>query len=165
VQVIPKFYPNKIYLVLQAFRQSYEISKWNITHFLINKKYVVKMVFDTSLKFAKKLYNCVFKIALFLFVFQFAATVVDCQDGSLVSGLLSSLEQPPKQLVDRLGQPAPNGGILRRHTGLRQHLYQMPQNDLVRMLDILSDPLHGEHLRTPDRLPQGHQVRRDQGHP
>ncbi len=112
-QVSPKFfYLYKIYLVLQAFRQPYEISKCNIIHFLINKKYIVKMVFDTSLKFAKKLCYCVFKIALFLFVFQFAATVVDCQDGSLVSGLLSSLEQPPKQLVDSLGQPAPNGGIL-----------------------------------------------------
>ena len=41
----------------------------------------------------------------------------------------------------------------------------MSQDDSICLLLVLPAALHGKSLRAPDRLPQGHQVRRDQGHP
>ena len=50
-------------------------------------------------------------IHFFLF-FQFAAPTLHRQDGPLVPGVLPQVEQSPKQPLDGVGPPLPNGGIL-----------------------------------------------------
>ena len=51
-------------------------------------------------------------IKFFLSPFQFAAPIVHRQDGPFVPGVLSQMEQPPKQSLDGFGPPLSNGGIL-----------------------------------------------------
>lgn len=47
-----------------------------------------------------------------LLIAAFAASTVHRQDGPLVPGVLSQMEQPPKQSLDGFGPPLSNGGIL-----------------------------------------------------
>ena len=53
---------------------------------------------------------------------------------------------------------------MRRHPGLRERFNQVPQDDPLSLFDVFPEPLHGEHLRTPHRLSQGHQNPGDQSH-
>ena len=101
---------------------------------------------------------------ILFFHFQFAAPTLHRQDGPAFAGLLLEVEQPSEQLTDGVGPPVSNGGVLRRDASLRQHFYQMPQNDPLRLLILLSNAVYGEHLRTPHRLPQGHQDWGGQSH-